>query len=96
MCGSNRLLAPGAALSTAGLAAGGAWRDIALVVDLPTSHTVLDLKLRIAQEWHLPVGSQDLTMPSRQGQADLRDEESLGEVGCKEDALHEVQLRHRD
>ena len=40
--------------------------------------------------------SQDLTMPSRQGQADLRDEESLGEVGCKEDALHEVQLRHRD
>ena len=93
--GSSRLVdttATSIAPAAPRVAAGGAWRDVKLVLEVPVSHSVRDLKLRIAREWHLPVDAQHLTLPARRSPSALADDESLAEIGCKEGSQHALRL----
>ena len=103
--GSTHLLGPAppprglAALEAEARAARGAnaggvqeWRAGAhspLALDVPVSHAVLDLKRQIAREWHLPAGSQRLTIPSLLAR-ELRDEDTLAASGCKPGMVYEL------
>lgn len=93
--GSSRLVDPtttNIAPAAPRVAAGGAWRDVSLVLEMPVSHSVRDLKLRVAREWHLPVDAQHLTLPARRGRPALADDESLADIGCKQGSQHTLLL----
>ena len=60
-----------------------------LALDLPISHSVLDLKRQIAREWYLPAGSQRLTIPSLLAR-ELRDDDTLSASGCEAGVVYEL------
>ena len=76
-------------------AAEAAWRPVSLDLAVPLSHSVLDLKWKIAREWHVPAEAQCLTIPSLQARGELRDEDTLAASGCKAGAVYELKLQQR-
>ena len=60
-----------------------------LTLDVPISHSTLDLKRRVAREWHVPTGAQRLTIPALRAR-ELCDEETLEAAGCRAGAVYQV------
>ena len=50
---------------------------------------MLDLKRRLAREWHLPAGQQRLTIPALRAR-ELCDEETLEAAGCRAGGVYQV------